>query len=591
MLHYAITIADHGAHLFQVTISIPTSSTTGHILRLPAWIPGSYMIRDFARHIIDFRADSAQQPLAFKTLDKQTWQLSPNQAEVQVSYKVYAYDLSVRSAYLERDFAFFNHSSLCLSVDDLANSPCQLDVECPADWQLATGLTRISGDKYAAGRFQADTYQQLIDHPMLMGKLTIAEFNAAGVPHALVLAGRHYADLTRICADLQRICSTQIAMFGEQPPFAQYLFLTMVVGRGFGGLEHSNSTALICNRKDLIHKNKSNIDNDYRVFLSLCSHEYFHSWNVKTLKPKLFLPYQLDTEQYTPQLWFYEGFTSYYDDYLLHRAGLLSANAYLAILGETIAKVQRGKGHLRQSVAESSFYAWTKYYKQDENSPNAIVSYYAKGGLIALCVDLKIRLASQHQHDLAAVMADFWQRYGAQQDSADAGTDDNSFADFLRQRYDYQAIAAFVEQATQSTAILPLEELLEQFGITLTRAAAADDNTFSGKAVNSSLPVSLGAKYKVSNQGLELTHVYEGEAASMAGLSAYDRIIAIDYLQVTDATLREIAERFKPGQTVTIHAFHRDELREHQLTWQVPAPQSLQLTVVAAEKLAGWLTL
>lgn len=587
MLHYAITIANHGAHLFQVTLTIPKASSDGHILRLPAWIPGSYMIRDFARNIIDFKAISAQQPLAHSALDKQTWQLAPSTGPVQVSYLVYAYDLSVRSAYLERDFGFFNHSSLCLSVDDYAELPCHVDIDCPAEWQLATGLTRVSGEQYGAGRFQAEHYQQLIDHPVLMGKLTICQFNAAGTPHALVLAGRHYADCERICADLERICATQINMFGKQPPFQQYLFLTMVVGRGFGGLEHSNSTALICNRKDLIHANKTTMDNDYRVFLSLCSHEYFHSWNVKTLKPKLFLPYRLEAEQYTPQLWFYEGFTSYYDDYLLHRAGLLSASAYLAIVGETIAKVQRGKGQLRQSVAESSFYAWTKYYKQDENSPNAIVSYYAKGGLIALCVDLQIRLASQHQHTLAMVMADFWQHFGANQ----RGTDDDSFSNFLRQQYGYDGIADFVERSVHSAEDLPLAPLLAQFGISVSGTAAADDNSFSGKAASSALPVSLGAKYKASGNGLELTHVYENEAACQAGLSAQDRIIAIDFLQVTDATVREILERFKPGQQVIIHAFHRDELREHTLTWQAPAPQNVQLTIAAADKVAGWLTL
>ena len=587
MLHYAISIADHGAHLFQVKVTIPSPSINGHILRLPAWIPGSYMIRDFARNVIDFQVHSAQQPVAYTLLDKQTWQLAPTRAAIRISYKVYAYDLSVRSAYLERDFGFFNHSSLCLSVDEYADQACHVDIDCPANWQLATGLPRISGDRYAGGRFTADSYQHLIDHPVLMGCLTICEFVAANVPHALVLAGRHYADCERICADLQRLCSEQIAMFGAPPPFSHYLFLTMVVGRGFGGLEHGNSTALICNRKDLIHANKAVMDNDYRVFLSLCSHEYFHSWNVKTLKPKVFLPYQLQAEQYTPQLWFYEGFTSYYDDYLLHRAGLLSAPAYLAIVGETIAKVQRGKGNLRQSVAESSFYAWTKYYKQDENSPNAIVSYYAKGGLIALCIDLKLRLASQQQCTLAMVMAAFWQQFGRQQ----VGTEDSSFIRFLRDQYGYHDIAEFVERSVNTTEPLPLQQLLQHFGIALAYAAGSDDNGFSGKAVTNSLPVGLGAKYKATPSGLELTQVYEDEAAAQAGLSANDRIIAIDYLQVTDSTVRELLERFQPGQQVVLHAFHRDELREHQLTWQAPAQQTVQLTVTAPEKLADWLIL
>lgn len=587
MLHYSVAIADHGAHLFQVTMTIPSQSTSGHILRLPAWLPGSYMIRDFARHIIDFTVTSGQQPLAYQCLDKQTWQLAANTAPLIIQYRVYAYDLSVRSAYLERDFAFFNPTSLCLSVDEHQHHPCQLEIACPVGWRLATGLPRLTGANYEAGSFHADNYQHLIDHPVLMGNLTIYNFNVAGIPHALVLAGRHDADCPRICADLERICAEQIAMFGNQPPFNQYLFLTMVVGRGFGGLEHANSTALICSRKDLLHRNKATMDNDYRVFLSLCSHEYFHSWNVKTLKPKLFLPYQLEAEQYTPQLWFYEGFTSYYDDYMLHRAGLLSATAYLAIVGETIAKVHRGRGHLRQSLAESSFYAWTKYYKQDENSPNVIVSYYAKGGLLALCIDLKLRLASQHQLNLADVMAAYWQQFGQPL----LGTGDDSFVNFIRQQYGYHEIADFITTATNTTEPLPLTDLLSQFGINSNHYPGSDDNNFTGKAVASSLPVSLGAKYRATAIGLELTHVYEGEAAAQAHLSAGDRIIAIDFLQASDATVRELFERFKPGQAVTIHAFHRDELREHTLYWQEPAKQCVQLTVVEPEKLAGWLTL
>lgn len=582
MLHYHVAIADQQAHLFRVQLTIPAHAGIQHQLRLPAWIPGSYMIRDFSRHLIDLQASADGQPLAIQIIDKQTWQLAPSDQQIQVSYLVYAYDLSVRSAYLDDEFGFFNFTSLCLQVDQHAELPCEVSIDAPAHWQLATGLPRLHGETWRSGRFRAEHYQHLIDHPVLMGELSIATFSAGNIPHALVLAGRHYTDLARITADLKRICDRQIALFG-QAPFDRYLFLTMVVGRGFGGLEHGNSTALLCSRKDLPVPQKSAIDHDYRTFLSLCSHEYFHSWNVKTLKPKLFLPYQLHAEQYTPQLWFYEGFTSYYDDYLLHQAGIIDAQQYLNIVAETLAKAQRGKGWQRQSVADSSRFAWNKYYKQDENSPNAIVSYYAKGGLIALCIDLQMRLQSNHQVTLDTAMAAFWQRFGA----TGAGTDDDSFADFIASEYQLP-VADFIRQAPYQSGDLPVLELLSQFGISHRWQAASDDNNFTAKG-QGPLPVSFGAKYKATAQGLELTHVYEGEAAAAAGLSAHDRIIAIDGLQVTDGTIREILERMQPGQRTPIHAFHRDRLLTLEICWQAPKLQVLQLSINAAEQLAGWL--
>ncbi|MDT7524952.1 PDZ domain-containing protein [Pseudidiomarina sp. GXY010] len=585
MLQYRICVDNAAAHQFRVALDIPVTGPGALTLRLPAWIPGSYMIRDFARNLSKVTAHQSGHAVAIDLVDKQSWRIFPQQAgTVTVEYQVYAFDLSVRSAYLDQFFGFYNHSSLCLEVVELSEEPCQVAVSVPAGWRLATGMPRLSGSHFAAGEFRAENYQALIDYPVLMGPLNIHEFIAGGVKHALVLAGREFADSERICADLAAICEYQIAMFGHQPPFQQYLFLTMVVGKGFGGLEHSNSTALLCSRKDLAKPNKAVIDNDYRTFLSLCSHEYFHSWNVKTLKPREFLPYQLQQEQYTKQLWFYEGITSYYDDYVLHQAGLIDQATYLTLLGDTIARVYRAAGVTKQSVAESSFYAWTKFYKQDENSPNSIVSYYAKGALIALCLDLKIRLASQHQLNLGLVLKDFWQAYGA----TSLGTEETTFVDFVNQQYAIQ-LAGFIDAAVYGTSELPLAELLAEFGVSLLTAASADDNSVVGKAVTPTHSVSLGAKYKATGAGLELQTVYEHEAAQQAGLSALDRVIAIDNLQVTDATLKEMFERYQPGQTVTVHAFRRDELFSTELTWQAPLQHNKVLKVTNPQLLQGWL--
>ncbi len=585
MLQYHVDVKNTHAHTFAVAIEIPISAAGEVTLRLPAWLPGSYMIRDFARNINDFSAVQAGAVLQHRMLDKQTWVIEHAKAgSIRVEYEVYAFDLSVRTAYLDQQFGFFNFSSMCLAVDGYVDEPCLVHLSTLTGWQLATGMPRTIGHRFAAGTFTAQSYDELIDYPVLMGDLNIHEFLAGGVKHSLVFAGREFADADRICSDLADICEYQIEMFGQQPPFHEYLFLTMVVGNGFGGLEHRNSTALLCSRKDLITANQTKIDANYRTFLSLCSHEYFHSWNIKTLKPRSFIPYKLDQESYTEQLWFYEGVTSYYDDYVLNQAGLIDAQTYLNLVGDTLARVHRGQGHERQTITESSFLAWTKFYKQDENSPNSIVSYYAKGALIALCIDLQLRLESQHQVTLAKVMNEFWHAYGA----TSIGTEASTFVGFVQQHYDI-SLHSFLQQALYSTQTLPVQELLSEFGVTLTRETSQNDNIIGGTAATNPLPVSLGAKYKATEQGLELQVVYNDEAAQAAGLSARDRIIAIDNFQVTQSTIDEVLARYQPGDAVAVHAFRRDELLTLAMTFQAPPKANYLLKVTAPELLHDWL--
>lgn len=590
-MHYHISPLDPHGHQFAVRLQLDVRNDDCIELKLPAWIPGSYMIRDFARNILDLRAESQGKALDLQAMDKQTWRIDCTKAdEITVFYQVYAFDLSVRSAYLDQFWGFFNNSSLCLAVGGRTEEPVELTLELHdsyQQWRVATGMPRVSGESFGAGRFRAESYEELIDYPFLLGDLGIHEFIAGGIKHAFVTAGRNFADVERICGDLARICEQQISMFEKQIPFTEYLFLTMVVGKGFGGLEHRNSTALMCSRRDLVSPGiRKTIDSDYRTFLSLCSHEYLHSWNIKTLKPRDFIPYSLEAEQYTRQLWFYEGVTSYFDDFVLHEAGLIDAQTYLSLLGDTMARVHRGVGVDRHTVGDSSLQAWNRFYKQDENAPNAIVSYYAKGALIALCLDLLIRSESRGKLNLGQCMAHFWRLYGATQQ----GTSDSSFAEFMQEHHGLH-LHAFIDRAVNTTEPLPVMELLEQFGVAVERKPAQDDNGFGGRPAAAPLPVALGAKFKASTQGLEVLVVFADEAAHEAGLSAQDRIIAIDHLQVTDATMREVIERYQPGDVVKVHAFRRDELIELELIWQAPKLNNYLLKVVEPAQARGWLQL
>lgn len=585
MIAYDITPIDLNGHLFEVILTIDAPEPEQE-LWLPNWIPGSYLIRDFSKHIIGLYAESNGKPVPVKQITKNRWQLKSVAAnEVTVKYQVYAWDLSVRSAYLDQLQGFFNNTSLCLAVVGQEDEHCQLTLHPPVEkfnWKVATGMPRVSGQPHSWGTFEAENYDALIDYPFLIGDLTIEEFIAHGIKHSLVLSGRHFADTSKICSDLARICETQISMFDEAP-FTSYTFLTMVVGDGFGGLEHRNSTALLCSRKSLIGEHDHEVNDDYQTFLSLCCHEYFHSWNVKTLKPKAFIPYQLDKESYTEQLWFYEGMTSYFDDYLLHASGIVSAEQYLNVLSETLARVERGAGQYQQSVTESSYLAWTKFYQQNENAPNSIVSYYAKGALLALSLDLMLRLQSNHSLTLAHVMKKLWHEFG----KTGVGTADDTVLNVL-DSYSGVDIADFLREQLYAKESLPLESLLNQFGLEIKRSVPADDNSL--KASDESATVSLGAKYKASSAGLELMSVYHDETAYNAGLSASDRIIAIDHLQVTDATVKSVLSRYRPGEKVTVHAFRRDELLTLDLIWEEPTPACWKLSIKDASKLNGWLT-
>ena len=398
-IRYHIVPASPEAHLFEVELTVERPHPDGQLLSLPAWIPGSYMIRDFARNVVWLKAFCDDAPVGVSKVDKQTWRCAPCAGALTLRYQVYAWDLSVRSAHLDTTHGYFNGTSVFLAVHGQEQSPCAVEIAPPhgdtyKDWRVATTLALDGAALWGFGRYRADDYDALIDHPVEMGRFDIVEFEACGVPHAMTLTGHHRADQARLARDLQRICEYHIRLFGEPAPVQRYLFQVMITGDGYGGLEHRSSTSLLCSRDDLPRADQDEVSDGYRSFLGLCSHEYFHTWNVKRIKPAAFVPYDLSREAHTTLLWAFEGFTAYYDDLALARTGLISRSSYLELLGQTITRVLRGSGRLKQPVADSSFDTWTKFYKQDENAPNAIVSYYTKGSLVALTLDLLIRRGS-----------------------------------------------------------------------------------------------------------------------------------------------------------------------------------------------------
>ena len=591
-VEYRIRPANPGAHLFEVSCTVAEPDPAGQVFSLPAWIPGSYMIREFARNIVRLRAEADGEPCALEKLDKHTWRAAavPGARVLSVHYEVYAWDLSVRTAHLDTTHGFFNGTSVFLAVAGRTEAPCVVTIErpegdCGRDWKLVTALPPEHGRPGQAcrfGRFRAADYDELIDHPVEMGRFTLARFEAAGVPHDIALTGRHDCDLERLCADLHRICEWQIALFGTPAPVDYYAFLTMVVGEGYGGLEHRASTALICSRAELPWKGMEGLPDGYKSFLGLCSHEYFHTWNVKRIKPAAFTPYDLARENHTRLLWAFEGFTSYYDDLALVRSGVIGIDDYLGLLGKTIANVLRGSGRLKQSVAESSFDAWTKYYRQDENAPNAIVSYYAKGALIALALDLQLRAGSEGAASLDDVMRLLWRRHGL---TGVGVPEDGIFAavrDAGGERLGAR-LAKWLQKAVDGCEDLPLARLLRPFGVSL-RAEAA------GTA-----PV-LGMKLGGGSGEAKVANVYDDGPAQAAGVSAGDVLIALDGLRISSAKgLEDLLARRGAGDEVELHLFRRDELMSFRAVLAAPPSERQELKLApradsAAAKLRrGWL--
>lgn len=582
-IHYSILPQDPAAHLFGVTLTVAAPDPQGQVFALPAWIPGSYMIREFARNIVQIRADANGKNVALTKLDKHRWQAACCDGPLTLQYQVYAWDLSVRAAHLDQTHGFFNGTSVFLRVLGQEDAPHVVDIRRPAGapykaWRVATALPELKAKRYGFGTYVAADYDELIDHPVEMGTFALASFTAHGVPHDIAITGRvPQLDLARLVADLKPICEAQIALFDPEQrraPMARYVFLTMAVGDGCGGLEHRASTALICNRADLPSTAATKeISDGYRGFLGLCSHEYFHTWNVKRIKPAAFAPYDLQVEAYTPLLWLFEGFTSYYDDLMLLRSGVIDEAAYFKLLAKTVNNVLRGSGRTKQSVADSSFDAWTKYYRQDENAPNAVVSYYTKGSLVALALDLTIRSETGGSKSLDDVMRVLWQRYG--RDFYAHGT----VADALRgvtpaevealiDEVSGLKLKRFFQRYVRGTDDLPLAKLLAPFGVSLS------DNRLDAKP-------SLGIRTVRDGSDCKIANVYEGGAAHAAGLSAGDVLVALDGLRVTATNLDALLARYRVGATLQLHAFRRDELLSFTLELMADAAPQVVLAAQA----------
>ena len=533
MITYRIEVADAPAHRFRVTLSIDRPAAEQR-LSLPVWIPGSYLVREFARHLSELRAAQGNRALVAEPLDKATWLVRcQGGAALRVSYLVYAFDTSVRAAFLDAGRGFFNGTSLCLRVEGREAEPHRVELrKLPPGWEVATAMPALEVDAAGRGAYEAADYDELVDHPFELGRFWRGRFEAHGVPHEYVVAGAlPDFDGARLLADARRICAAQIAFWhgtvrkGPAPtPFGRYVFLHHLTEDGHGGLEHRASTALISARRDMPSvgpRGQAETSDGYVHLLGLISHEYFHAWNVKSLRPAEFARYDYTRENYTGLLWFFEGFTSYYDDLLLLRAGLIDAARYLRLVARTASGVLGTPGRQVQSVAQASFDAWVKYYRSDENTPNATISYYTKGALVALALDLTLR--AEGRGTLDDVMRALWAHGGGPIDEARIGA--------ALQQVGGRSYANELAAWVHGTDELPIRALLEHCGIDWSHE-------------NATLAQRLGMRVNESAlTGVKVSHVLRGGAAERAGLAAGDELLAVGgwRLRRLDDALRLLA--------------------------------------------------
>jgi predicted metalloprotease with PDZ domain len=571
-IQYTVHAADLDGHRYEVSLRIANPNPAGQVLRMPAWIPGSYLIRDFSKHIETIAAfsisDTAETELQLERIDNDTWKLPQVDlgSVVEVRTTVYAFDTSVRTAYLDSERGFFNPSSLCLAVEGQTHLPTALAIAPIGTWSVQTTLSRVKTDAVGFGFYLAPNYDALLDHPVALGHFQTIDWKSCGANHSMVIQGcLQEVDRQRLATDLAAICESIVDLFEpktKQAPFQRYLFLVNAVLTGYGGLEHADSTALLCNRDHLPQHGLPLNEDGYREFLGLCSHEYIHAWLVKRIQPKAFQPYDLQVRNHTRLLWLFEGFTSYYDDLQLLRSKRITLQSYLDLVAKNWNMVLRGPGRHKQSVADSSFDAWTKYYQADEHTPNAVVSYYAKGALIALGLDLLIRTKTRNRKSLDNVMQLLWAAHGKTQEG------------LLEDGFERIVLAAigpdfkkpwlqFKARYINGTHDLPLTQLLAAQGILATEKKMS---------MLEHMKLQWAMRYSDQNGWVKVTHVLDGGIAQRAGLAPGDLISSINGQRITPSRLDAVFAQLQMGMTARLRFYRQDYEHESQFVLEPSSP-------------------
>jgi len=401
-INYEVNMSEPHTHYFEVNISITDYKKDYFDIQMPVWAPGSYLIREFSKNVENFKSFSNGKEIKVTQLNKNTWRIySNNASSVKVSYLVYANEMSVRTSFIDASHGYFNGSSMFMFIDELKNNPTTLTIHPYNDWKkVSTSLKKTADNGF---KYEAPNFDILVDSPVEIGNHETFSFTASGITHNVAMYGKGNYNIEKLKVDMPKIIEAATDVFGENPN-KEYTFIIHNLTKGSGGLEHLSSTTLQVNRWTYEGE-------DYKGFLSLVAHEYFHLWNVKRIRPEALGPFDYNNENYTDLLWVMEGFTSYYDELLLYRAGIYTEDEITRKLAGSINSIENQPGNKVMSAAESSFNAWIKGYRPNENSYNTSISYYTKGSVIANMLDLMIIESTKGKKSLDDVMKFLYQEY------------------------------------------------------------------------------------------------------------------------------------------------------------------------------------
>lgn len=581
LISFTISAPRPHSHLFEVEMHLHGLGEVAEVvLRMPVWTPGSYLVREYARHVQELEAfDGDGDRRRAEKIDKASWRIDASSCgELRVRYKVFAHDLTVRTNHLDDSHGFFNCVATCLYPEGRLGESVELRVLPPQDWEVFCGLKRLEGP---VPTFRAKDYDELFDTAVEMGPHPYFDFEVEGVQHRAVFWGESNLDMEVLKRDLPQAVAENVALFGEVP-YERYVFINHLVDGAFGGLEHRHSSVNIYDARALEPRSGGDgdeIGRGYQDFLRLLCHEHFHAFNVKRLRPKELGPFDYQQENYTRALWVVEGITCYYDTYHLRTAGLISAGRYLQLLEGHIKNLMKVPGRELHSLEEASFDAWIKFYRPDENTRNSSVSYYLKGELVVWLMDLWIRDQSDGERTMADVMRKLWADYYLTEDKGfEPGAVEVAVSEVA------QADASdFFRRFIRGTDEIAWEEFLTPFGLEL-EAQGGEEESWIG----------LEAK-ALAGDRRQVSFIYRESPAETAGIYVGDEIVAIDGWSVRGQKIDRILGRTRPDERSLFHLIRRGRLKEVEVTHGEAPPKTYRIKRLddASERalmlLEGWL--
>ncbi|MEY3342863.1 MAG: hypothetical protein RL090_547 [Bacteroidota bacterium] len=552
---FDVRFPNPSSHYAEVDMHIKDAPLDSFDVKMPVWIPGSYMVREFSRHVEGFgvKGTDGTKP-RHKKVRKNVWRIyNDSTRSMTVRYKVYAYELTVRTSFIDAEQAYINGTSMFMFTEQTKNSPIMVNFFPKFEWnKISTGLPAYGANQWTR---IAENYDQLADCPIIIGNHDLFTFDYKGIPHHVAMVGKANYDREKIKTDFWKIVDECTKIYGENPN-KEYTFIVHNVPSGGGGLEHMNSTSVIT-RRDCYEQESS-----YKSFLSLIAHEYFHLWHVKRLRPIELGPFDYENENYTTQLWFFEGFTSYYDDYILHRAGFYDREKYLSIITDNLQGVMNTPGDSIQSLAESSFDAWIKFYRPNENSRNATVSYYTKGGIVGMLLDIDIVSHTKGQKNLDDVLRYLYSEYYLKLNRG--VTDEELMRAF--ETVSGKSYSDFFNKYIYGTERLPYESMMRLAGVLIERTDGMQEPTGH-----------LGATFNQVGNKLIVSNVERWSSAWNQGLNVNDEILNIDGKE--PGQVREHLATKKPNDAATFGIMRAGQMKNFTIVLGENPNMTLQFSI------------